>query len=136
MDLSYHLEGLLRSTLEQLIEESRLRLLETVGRTEDSWQPYNLQTKSNLKRLLQELDNLGIDMRSQTTGDTWINLTQSTIAFTRHYLQLTQYCGYLAKSEVLSPCLEKLLKDMLLAQHAVKPVTGMSVDVGIIQERK
>lgn len=119
----------MRSTLEQLIEESRVRLLETVGRTEDSWQPYNLQTKSNLKRLLMELDNLGIDMRSQTTGDTWINLTQSTIAFTRHFLQLTQQCAYLAKSEVLSPCLENLLKDMLIAQHTIKPVSGMSVDV-------
>lgn len=106
-----------------------MRLLETVGRTEDTWQPFNLQTKSNLKRLLLELDTLGIDMRSQTTGETWINLTQSTVNFTRHFLQLTQHCGYLAKSEVLSQSLELLLRDLLLAQHAVKPPTGLSVDV-------
>lgn len=129
LDLSYHLEGLLRSTLESLIEESRTRLLETVGRSEDTWQPYNLQTKSNLKRLLLELDALGIDMRTHTTGDTWINLTQSTVLFTRHYLQLTTQCAHLAKIEVLWPSLEVLLRDLMMAQQAVKPVTGLSVDV-------
>ncbi|XP_053967908.1 exocyst complex component 8 [Anastrepha ludens] len=136
LDLSYHLEGLLRSTLESLIEESRVRLLETVGRSEDTWQPYNLQTKSNLKRLLLELDALGIDMRAHTTGDTWINLTQSTVMFTRHYLQLTAQCAYLAKSEVLWPNLEMLLRDLMLAQQAVKPVAGLSVDPNFVLKNK
>ncbi|XP_037949607.1 exocyst complex component 8 [Teleopsis dalmanni] len=136
LDLGYQLEGLLRGTLSQLIEESRKRLLETVGRTEDPWQPYNLQTKSNLKRLLLELEVLGIDMRAQTTGDTWINLTQTTVAFTRHFLQLTEYCGYLAKSEVLSPSLEVLLRDLLLAQQGVKPATGLNVDPNFVVKNK
>ncbi|XP_036342888.1 exocyst complex component 8-like [Rhagoletis pomonella] len=136
LDLSYHLEGLLRSTLESLIEESRVRLLETVGRSEDSWQPYNLQTKSNLKRLLLELDALGFDMRTHTTGDTWINLTQSTVMFTRHYLQLTAQCAYLAKSEVLWPSLEVLLRDLMVAQQAVKPVAGLSVDPNFVLKNK
>ncbi|XP_067634825.1 exocyst complex component 8 isoform X2 [Eurosta solidaginis] len=136
LDLSYHLEGLLRSTLESLIEESRVRLLETVGRSEDGWQPYNLQTKSNLKRLLLELDTLGIDMRAHTTGDTWINLTQSTVMFTRHYLQLTSQCAYLAKSEVLWPSLEMILRDLMVAQQTVKPVAGLSVDPNFVLKNK
>lgn len=129
LDLSYHLEGLLRADLVGLINDSRIRLLETIGRTEDSWQPYNLQTKSNLKRLLLEMDAFGISFRSHATGDTWINLTQSTVNFTRHYLQLTQYSSYLAKSEALSQSCQILLRDLLQAQQLIKPSTGLTVDV-------
>lgn len=132
LDLSYHLEGLLRADLEDLINESRLRLLETVGRTDDPWQPFNLHTKSNLKRLLLELEVLGIDMRPHTTGDTWINLTQSTLNFTRHYLQLTNHCAYLAKSEALSKSCQVLLRDLIIAQHSLKPDANLSVDVSVI----
>jgi len=131
LDISYHLEGLLRTTLESLIEESKERLLDSVGRTEESWQPYNLQTKSNLKRLLLELDVLGIDVRAQATGDTWINLTQSTVVFIRHFLQLTEYCGCLAKCETLLQSLELLLKELFIAQHSLKPPSDMAVDVSL-----
>ncbi|KAL7730723.1 hypothetical protein ACLKA6_003493 [Drosophila palustris] len=136
LDISYHLEGLLRTTLESLIEESKQRLLDAVGRTEESWQPYNLQTKSNLKRLLHELDSLGIDMRAQTTGDTWLNLTQSTMVFVRQFLQLTEYCGCLAKGEALMQSLEQLLRDLFLAQHALKPPSDMAVDPNFVMKNK
>lgn len=129
LDISYHLEGLLRTTLESLIEESKQRLLDAVGRTEESWQPYNLQTKSNLKRLLLELDTLGIDVRAQTTGDTWLSLTQSTVVFVRQFLQLTEHCGCLAKGETLLQSLEHLLRDLFLTHHALRPPSDMSVDV-------
>ncbi|XP_013115861.2 exocyst complex component 8 [Stomoxys calcitrans] len=136
LDLQYHLEGLLRADLEELINESRIRLLETIGRTEDPWQPFNLQTKSNLKRLLMELDNLGIDMRPHTTGDTWVNLTQSTLNFTRHYLQLTNHCAYLSKSEALSKSCQCLLKDLITAQYSVKPDPNLSVDPNFVIKNK
>ncbi|XP_037808472.1 exocyst complex component 8 [Lucilia sericata] len=136
LDLSYHLEGLLRADLVGLINDSRIRLLETIGRTEDAWQPYNLQTKSNLKRLLLELDALGINLRPHATGDTWINLTQSTVNFTRHYLQLTQYSGYLAKSEALSQSCQILLRDLLQSQQSLKPLSGLSVDPNFVMKNK
>ncbi|EDW98658.2 exocyst complex component 8 [Drosophila yakuba] len=136
LDISYHLEGLLRTTLESLIEESKERLLDSVGRTEESWQPYNLQTKSNLKRLLLELDVLGIDVRAQATGDTWINLTQSTVVFIRHFLQLTEYCGCLAKCETLLQSLELLLKELFIAQHSLKPPSDMAVDPNFVMKNK
>lgn len=129
LDLSYYLDGLLRADLVCLINESRSRLLETIGRTEDSWQPYNLQTKSNLKRLLHEMDILGINLRQHATGDTWINLTQSTVNFARHFLQLTQYAAHLAKSEALSQCCQILLRDMLQAQQTIRPSDSLIVDV-------
>ncbi|KAH8404267.1 hypothetical protein KR215_003211 [Drosophila sulfurigaster] len=136
LDISYHLEGLLRTTLESLIEESKQRLLDAVGRTEESWQPYNLQTKSNLKRLLHELDTLGIDMRAQATGDTWLNLTQSTLVFVRQFLQLTEYCSCLAKGEALMQSLEQLLRDLFLAQHALKPPSDLAVDPNFVMKNK
>ncbi|XP_061400300.1 exocyst complex component 8 [Musca vetustissima] len=136
LDLSYHLEGLLRADLEDLINESRLRLLETIGRTDDPWQPFNLHTKSNLKRLLLDLETLGIDIRPHTTGDTWINLTQSTLNFTRHYLQLTNHCSYLAKSEALSKSCQILLRDLFIAQHSLKPDINMSVDPNFVAKNK
>ncbi|XP_030375745.1 exocyst complex component 8 [Scaptodrosophila lebanonensis] len=136
LDISYHLEGLLRTTLESLIEESKQRLLDTVGRTEESWQPHNLHTKSNLKRMLLELDSLGIDVRAQTTGDTWINLTQSTVVFIRHFLQLTEHCACLAKCETLLQSLELLLRDLFVAQHALKPPSDMAVDPNFVMKNK
>uniref|UniRef100_A0A1A9WLN5 Exocyst complex component 8 n=1 Tax=Glossina brevipalpis TaxID=37001 RepID=A0A1A9WLN5_9MUSC len=136
LDLSYHLEGLLRADLDELIKKSRARLLETIGRTEDIWQPYNLQTKTNLRRLLLEFDNLGVDMRVHATGDTWINLTQSTVNFTKHFLQVVNHCAHLAKSEALSPSCQILLSDLIQAQHAIKPTTGLSVDPNFVAKNK
>lgn len=68
LDFSYYMEGLLRSTLEQRIEESRNRLLENISRTEEIWQPYNLMTKTNLRATLKELHSLDIDLSEHVTG--------------------------------------------------------------------
>ncbi|SPP89575.1 exocyst complex component 8 [Drosophila guanche] len=136
LDISYHMEGLLRTTLESLIEDSKERLLDSVGRSEESWQPYNLQTKSHLKRLLLELDVLGIDVRAQATGDTWINLTQSTVVFIRHFLQLIEHCGGLAKCETLLQKLDLLLKELFIAHHSQKPPSDMAVDPNFVMKNK
>lgn len=129
LNLLYHMEGLLRTTLEQIIEESRIRLIETISRTEKVWQPYNLQTKSNLRSILREFESHGIDMKSQVTGDTWINLTQSTVNFCRHYMTICESCAILAKIEALRPNVEQLLNDMFVAQHSIKPSPHVTVDV-------
>lgn len=129
LDLLYHMEGLLRTTLEQILEESRVRLIDTISRTEKIWQPYNLQTKSNLRSLLRELDALGIDMKSQVTGDTWINLTQSTVNFCRHYLSICESCAILAKMEAMRSNAQTLLRDLFLAQYNSKPSSNVTVDV-------
>lgn len=129
LDLLYHLEGLLRTTLEDILKESRDRLIDTISRTEKIWQPYNLQTKSNLRSVLRELDALGIDMKSQVTGDTWINLTQSTVNFCRHYLSICESCATLAKMEAMRSHTQTLLRDLFLAQYNSKPSPNVTVDV-------
>lgn len=136
LDLSYHMEGLLRNTLEQLLEEAKYRLVESIGRTEDVWQPYNLQTKTNLRNVLKEFDALGLDMKPLVTGDTWINLTQTTVNFCRHFLTTTESCAYLAKYDSLKLDTEMLLKELFLTQHAVKPHASMSVDPNFIAKNK
>lgn len=129
LDLLYHMEGLLRIPLEQILDESRARLIDTISRTEKVWQPYNLQTKSNLRNVLRELDALGIDMKSQVTGDTWINLTQSTVNFCRHFLSICESCAILAKMEAMRSHAQTLLKDLFMAQYNSKPSPNVTVDV-------
>lgn len=136
LDLLYHMEGLLRQTLEQILEESRVRLIDTISRTEKVWQPYNLQTKSNLRTVLRELDAIGIDMKTQVTGDTWINLTQSTVSFCRHYLSICESCAILAKMEALRSHTQQLLQDLFMAQYNSKPSSNVTVDVSKRSERK
>ncbi|XP_055375200.1 exocyst complex component 8 [Condylostylus longicornis] len=136
LDLGYHVEGLLRSTLEQIIEDSRYRLLDTIGRSEDTWQPYNLQTKTNLKNLLREMEGFGIDLRNHVTGDTWINLTQCTVNFCRHFLSVNESCAFLAKNEALKMSVEILLRDLFLAQHAITPNSAMTVDLNFVTKNK
>lgn len=129
LDLLYHMEGLLRPNLEQILEESRIRLIDTISRTEKVWQPYNLKTKSNVRNILRDLDAMGVDMKSQVTGDTWINLTQSTVNFCRHFLSVCESCATLAKVEALRSHTEKLLRELFLSQYNSKPSSNVTVDV-------
>lgn len=132
LDLSYYMEGLLRVTLEQLIEESRCRLIENVNRTEEIWQPYNLVSKSNLRVLLKEMSGIGIDLSEHVTGDTFINLSQSTVNFCRHFMSVTESCAIIGRNSILKPDCEKLLRDLFVMQHNVKPGAHQNVDVSKI----
>lgn len=131
LDLSYYMEGLLRNTLEQLIEESRCRLIENVNRTEDVWQPYNLVSKSNLRILLKEMNGIGLDLSEHVTGDTFINLSQSTVNFCRHFLKTTESCAIIGRNNILKPDCEKLLSDLFVVQHNIKPGSHQNVDVSM-----
>lgn len=129
LDLSYHMDGLLRDTLEQIIEESRFRLIDKINRINPVWTPYNLQSKLNVQTTLRELKAVDIDMKQEVTGDTWINLTQSNVHFCLHFMNIAECCGLLGRIESLRKSVEILLKDMFLAQYRVKPSDDISVDV-------
>uniref|UniRef100_A0A182J9I1 Exocyst component Exo84 C-terminal domain-containing protein n=1 Tax=Anopheles atroparvus TaxID=41427 RepID=A0A182J9I1_ANOAO len=136
LDLSYHMEGLLRSTVGHLLDEARYRLVDSIGRTEDPWQPYNLQTKTGLRTLLKEFDTLGIDFRAYVTGDTWINLTQATVNFCRHLLQTTESCAYLARYDSLQRDAEMLIRELFLSQHSIKPPNSLNADMNFVAKNK
>lgn len=134
LDLSYYMEGLLRGPLEQLIEESRFRLIENIGRTEQTeiWQPYNLGSKNALRLLVKELTTMGIDLTDFVTGDTFVNLALSTVNFCRHFLSVTESCATIGKNTILKPDCEQLLKDLFITQHNIKPSASQNVDVSFI----
>lgn len=50
-----------------------------------------------------------------TVGDTWINLTQMTIHFCRHFLNVTESCALLARNESVRHEAETLLKDFAVS---------------------
>lgn len=132
LDLVYYIEGLLRNSLETIIEEARTRLVIGIGRQEDIWQPFNVHSKSKIRSLLRELNALGLDLQPFVTGDTWINLSHSTIQFCKQFMDVTKSCATLARNESLRIDVESLLKDMFLAQLAVKPNPNVTVDVSKI----
>ncbi|KAG5671753.1 hypothetical protein PVAND_001932 [Polypedilum vanderplanki] len=136
LDLSYYMEGLLRVPLEQLIEESRCRLIENVNRIEEIWQPYNLVSKSNLRILLKEMNGIGLDFSEHVTGDTFINLSQSTVNFCRHFLKTTESCAIIGRNNILKPDCEKLLRDLFVMQHNVKPGSHQNVDLNFVTKNK
>lgn len=129
LDLVYYIEGLLRNSLETIIEESRIRLIAGLSRQEDVWQPFNVHSKSKIRALLRELDVMGLDLKPFVTGDTWINLSHSTIQFCKQFLSVTKSCATLARNESLKWDVQNLLRDMFLAQLAVKPNPNVTVDV-------
>lgn len=69
LNLTYHMEGLLRTTLTRLIEECKFRLIEPIGRTEDVWQPCNLHNKTNLQNTIKDFALLDIDLKTLITGN-------------------------------------------------------------------
>lgn len=132
LDLSYFLEGLIQSHLEMLLEDSRSRLIEGINRgVDESWQPYNLTSKTNLRHFTKDFnEKLDIDLSSYVTGETYISLTQSTIQFCKHYLNVTNSCALIGKNHVLKPLCEKILVDFFVCQHNLKPLsTQQNVDV-------
>lgn len=137
LDLSYYMEGLLRLTLEHLIEESRIRLIENINRTEEvSWQPYNLVSKNNLRTLLKEMMEIGIDLNDHVTGDIFINLSQSTVDFCRHFLIISESCAIIGRNSILKPDCEKLLRDLFVVQHNIKPNAHQNVDLNFVTKNK
>lgn len=130
LDLSYYMEGLLRNPLEILMEESKQRLIETVNRTEDNWQPYNLVSRNSIKILLKEFQTLGIKLDDYVTGEIYLTLSQSTVSFSRLFLKVTESYAIVARNAVLKPTCERILRDLFLAHYNLKPLsTQQNVDV-------
>lgn len=118
LDLRYQLDGQLRQPLVRLLRETREKLVDAVKMraVEDRWRPTNLQNKTGLQRFLQEMSEIGIEnLESQVTGDCWVNLTSSTVAFTKLYLPLLDDCLRLSTPE-LQHTVDEVLGDVFQAQ--------------------
>ncbi|KAJ8935083.1 hypothetical protein NQ314_013028 [Rhamnusium bicolor] len=103
IDLCYQLDGALRSPLTKALRDARDKLIDSIKlRTlDDKWIPMNLHSKSALARCLQEHSNMGLKLDSYVTGDTWLQLTASILAFTKIFLTLLDDCMKLKTTELM-----------------------------------
>ncbi|XP_066141876.1 exocyst complex component 8 [Euwallacea fornicatus] len=112
IDFRYQLDGALRSNLSKALNDAKDKLIDAikVRAAEDKWIPINLNTKSGLSRCLQEHANLGLKLDQYVTGDVWLQLTSSTMAFTKAFLTLLDDCLKLKTTELLHNINETLFK--------------------------
>lgn len=54
-----------------------------------------------------------------------------TLNFCRHFINVTDSCGLLAKNESVRHESETLLKDLFIAQYNIKPSTNTNIDVSL-----
>ncbi|XP_018562650.1 exocyst complex component 8 [Anoplophora glabripennis] len=103
VDLCYQLDGALRSPLTRGLREARDKLIDSIKlrSLDDKWIPMNLHSKSAVARCLQEHSNMGLELSSYITGDTWIQLTASTLSFTKMFLTLLEDCMRLKTTELI-----------------------------------
>jgi hypothetical protein len=117
VDLCYQLDGALRTPLTQTLKDTRDKSIEMakVRASEDKWIPMNLRSKTALAKFLQEYSDLGLKLDNYVTGDTWIQLTNNTIVFTKLFLMLLNDCLRLQTTELLHT-INDVLYDVFEAQ--------------------
>nr|CAI5822840.1 unnamed protein product [Callosobruchus analis] len=103
VDLCYQLDGHLRSPLTKSFRDARDKLIDSIKLRvlEDKWIPMNLHSKLQVSRCLQEYNALGLTLDSYVTGDTWIQITASTLAFTKTFFTLLHDCVKLQTSDLI-----------------------------------
>nr|XP_023022434.1 exocyst complex component 8 [Leptinotarsa decemlineata] len=103
VDLCYQLDGSLMSSLTKALKDARDKLIDSVKlrAIDDKWIPINLHSKSALARCLQEHAQMGLHLESYITGDTWLQLTPSTLAFTKMFLLFLNDCLKLKTNELM-----------------------------------
>ncbi|KAK2581389.1 hypothetical protein KPH14_005073 [Odynerus spinipes] len=136
MDFRYQLDGQLRSPLSKAIQDTSESYIDTVKAqaAEDVWNPTNLQTSQNLQKLLSELDDLGIGVpQTYLTNDSWISLTNNTLAFSKLYVSLLEDCLSIATAELMTTIDTALLSLMRTeVQHLITSLNNPKLK----QERK
>lgn len=136
MDFRYQLDGQLRSPLSKIIQDTSENYIDTVKvkATEDTWSPTNLQTSQNLQNLLLQLDDMGIGVpKTYLTNDSWIALTNNTLAFSKWYVSLLEVCLSIATPELMTTIDTALLSLMRTeVQHLITSLNNPKLK----QERK
>ncbi|KAL1491069.1 hypothetical protein ABEB36_011722 [Hypothenemus hampei] len=103
IDFRYQLDGTLRASLNKALSDAKDKLIDSIKLrvSEDKWIPINLKTKSALARCLQEYAQMGLKLDIYVTGDVWLQLTPSNLAFTKAFLILLEDCLKLKTTELL-----------------------------------
>ncbi|KAJ8958912.1 hypothetical protein NQ318_019681 [Aromia moschata] len=103
VDLCYQLDGTLRSPLTKVLRDTRDKLIDSIKlrALDEKWRPINLHTRSSLARCLQEHVVMGLKLDSYVTGDTWLQLTTSVLAFAKVFLTFLDDCMKLKTTELM-----------------------------------
>lgn len=90
LDLCFQLDGSLRNSIIKSLKEYREKVLDSIkGKViEDKWTPVNLNTKVGVNAFLEEMQDLGLVLAKYVINETWIDLSSSTIWFTKSVLTL------------------------------------------------
>ncbi|CAH1133128.1 unnamed protein product [Ceutorhynchus assimilis] len=112
VDFRYQLDGALRAPLSKALNDARDKFVDSIKlrAIDEKWIPVNLNTRSGLARCLQEYAVLGLKLDTYVTGDVWLQLTSSNLAFTKSFLILLDDCLKLKTTELLHSIDETLTK--------------------------
>ncbi|ENN75228.1 exocyst complex component 8 [Dendroctonus ponderosae] len=110
IDFRYKLDGQLRKFINTALNEHRDKFIDSIKlrANEDKWIPMNFKTKGALTRCLQEHEKMGLKLDSYVSGDVWLQLTSSNIAFTKLFLVFLDNCLNLQTTELLEPINDSL----------------------------
>ncbi|XP_022172664.1 exocyst complex component 8 isoform X2 [Myzus persicae] len=117
IDLQFQIDGQLRIPLTKSINDIKDKTIEVIKIrfSEDKWKPFNLKTKQQRDKIVEEYTNYGFsNIESYNKGDSWIMLTQNTITFTRTYLLLLNDCLVLYSTD-LANVIDQLLYEVFAA---------------------
>ncbi|CAH1715043.1 exocyst complex component 8 isoform X2 [Aphis gossypii] len=117
IDLQFQIDGQLRIPLTKSINDIKEKTIEVIKMrfSEDKWKPFNLKTKQQRDKIIEEYTNYGFsNIESYNKGDSWIMLTQNTITFTRTYLLLLNDCLVLYSTD-LANVIDQLLYEVFAA---------------------
>ncbi|XP_026811815.1 exocyst complex component 8 isoform X2 [Rhopalosiphum maidis] len=117
IDLQFQIDGQLRIPLTKSINDIKDKTIEVIKIrfSEDKWKPFNLKTKQQRDKIVEEFTNYGFsNIESYNKGDSWIMLTQNTITFTRTYLLLLNDCLVLYSTD-LANVIDQLLYEVFAA---------------------
>lgn len=70
IDLSYQLDGALRTPITRVLRDTRDKLIDAIKikAAEDKWIPMSLRSKSGMARCLQECNEMGLKLEEYVTG--------------------------------------------------------------------
>ncbi|XP_077289113.1 exocyst complex component Exo84 [Arctopsyche grandis] len=107
LDLCFQLDGSLRNCIIKALKDYREKVLDSIkGKVvEDKWTPVNMNTKVGVNAFLEEMQELGLILAKYVINETWIDLSSSTIWFTKSVLTL-QYHGLRVVSEDMMEALD------------------------------
>lgn len=85
LDLRFQLNSCLRTPIIKALREYKEKTVDSMKNkiTEDKWTPVNMHTKAGVNKFLKQMETLGLILAKYVINETWVDLSSSTIWFTK-----------------------------------------------------